>query len=140
LSFDTWAKGGYFTSNRAKGGYDDDIYEFDIKLQTYPFVISGVLRYREGNRSDTSDIRNWPNARLTLIDTWRNVRLEETISDAEGRFKFSIPYHSRYHILITDASGAEHKASLELAKQRTDVNEHEIVVVRDGYSLHKEGG
>jgi len=132
LSFDSLATHGYFTSNRSKGGYDDDIYEFDITLQTYPFLISGLLRYREDAPGMSSDIRAWPNAKMTLIDTWRDVRLEETVSDSEGKFKLSIPYHSRYHILITDENGVGHTASLELSKQRTEVDEHEIVVVREG--------
>ena len=132
MSFDSSASHGYFTSNRAKGGFDDDIYEFDVTLQTYPFLISGIIRYREDAPGIQSEIHVWPNAKMALIDTWRNVTLEETVSDAEGKFKLSIPYHSRYHILITDENGVGHTASLELAKQRTEVDEHEIVVVREG--------
>jgi hypothetical protein len=125
ISFDSSAASGYFTSNRAKGGYDDDLYKFETSLQKYPFVISGVLRSREGARVEV-----WPNAKMALVETSTGIKLDETVSDAEGKFKFSIPYLSRYHILITDDDG-EHKASLEVAEQRTDNNEYEIVVVRD---------
>lgn len=137
LSFDSLATHGYFTSNRAKGGQDDDIYEFDIMLQTYPFVISGALRYREDEPGAPSEIQVWPNAKMALIDTWRDVTLQETVSDAEGKFKFSIPHHSRYHILITDEDGVGHTASLDLGTQRTEAEEHEIVVVR---ASTKSGG
>lgn len=140
LSFDSLATHGYFTSNRAHGGYDDDIYEFDIALQTYPLVISGTLRYKEHTWSNSKDTRAWPNVKMALIDTWRAVSVGETVSDAAGTFNFSIPYHSRYHILIVDENGVEYKASLELKEQRTEINGHEIVVVKEVFHRPKDGG
>jgi tetratricopeptide (TPR) repeat protein len=131
LTFDSLATRGFFTSNRVNGGLDDDIYEFEMDLQTYPFQMSGVLRYKDHTWSDTLDIHQWPNVSLDLIDTWQDLKVQETVSGPDGSFTLIIPYFSRYHILITDEKGNRHKASLDLEKYRTETNKHEIVVVKD---------
>jgi len=138
LSFDSLATRGYFTSNRLNGGLDDDIYEFGMDLQTYPFRMNGVLLSKEHRWSDTLDIEKWPNVKLGLIDTWQDVQVQETTSGSDGSFTFTIPYFSRYHILITDGSGNQHKASLELEKYRTEANRYEIVVIKDLFAEIKE--
>jgi hypothetical protein len=138
LTFDSLATHGYFTSNRVNGGLDDDIYEFTMDLQTYPFDMTGVLRYKEHTWSDTLDIHEWPNAKLDLIDTWQDLHVEETRSGADGSFTLTIPYLSRYHILVTDEKGNQHKASLELEKYRTETYRYEIVVVKDLFAELKE--
>jgi hypothetical protein len=138
LSFDSLATRGYFTSNRLNGGLDDDIYEFGMDLQTYPFQMNGILLSKEHQWSDTLDIEKWPNVKLGLIDTWQDVQVQETTSGPDGSFTFTIPYFSRYHILITDGSGNRHKASLELEKYRTETNKYEIVVIKDLFAEIKE--
>ncbi|HZY80304.1 MAG TPA: CDC27 family protein [Cyclobacteriaceae bacterium] len=138
LTFDSLATHGYFSSNRSNGGFDDDIYEFDMDFQTYPFQMAGLLKYKEHTWSDTLDIHTWGNMKLTLIDTWQNTEIQQTTSRPDGTFTFTIPYFSRYHIIVTDESGRAHKASLELEKYRTEGHQYEIVVVKEMFAELKE--
>lgn len=140
LTFDSLATHGYFSSNRGNGGFDDDIYQFEMDLQTYPFQMTGVLKYKAHTYSDTTDIHIWSNAKLKLVDTWQGTELQETTTGSDGVFSLTIPYFSRYHILVTDEKGIEHKASLELEKYRTEAFRYEIVVVKDLFAELKEDG
>lgn len=140
LTFDSLATHGYFSSNRINGGLDDDIYEFGMDLQTYPFQMTGVLKFKDHTWSDTLDIHVWSNAELSLIDTWQNTEVEKTTSGEDGTFTLTIPYFSRYHIRVVDDKGHEHKASLELEKYRTEAFRYEIVVVKDLFADLKDEG
>jgi tetratricopeptide (TPR) repeat protein len=140
LAFDSLAIHGYFSSNRLHGGLDDDIYEFQMDLQTYPFQMTGVLKYKDHNWSDTLDIHTWGNVKLSLIDTWQNITIQETTSGPDGDFVLTIPYFSRYHILVTDENDNVHKASLELEKYRTEAYRYEIVIVKELFAKLKEQG
>lgn len=131
LSFDSLGTHGYFTSNRKNGGYDDDVYEFDMDLQTYPFTITGVIKFKEHTWSDESTIQVWPTVKIFLIDSWLGTGVYESNTDAEGNFSIVIPYFSKYYIQIVDEQGHAHKASLELQKYRAETNIHEIVIVKD---------
>lgn len=138
LTFDSLATHGFFASNRLNGGLDDDIYEFEMDLQTYPFQLSGVLKFKEHMSSDSIDIHPWANVKMTLVDTWQNIALTESVSGEDGSFKIRVPYFSRYHIVVTDEKGNEHKASLELEKFRTESIQYEIVVVKELIAELKE--
>lgn len=140
LTFDSLATHGYFSSNRVNGGLDDDIYEFQMDLQTYPFQMTGTLKFKEHTWSDTLDIHQWPNVKLTLVDTWQSTELQQTASGPDGTFSLTIPYFSRFHILVTDEKGHQHKASLELEKFRTEAFRYEIVVVKDLFAELNERG
>jgi len=131
LKFDSVGTHGYFTSNRMHGGYDDDIYEFDIDMQTYPFIISGTMEYKEHEWSNQSEIKVWPNTKLFLVDRERGFRVNETITDENGNFSVTVPYFSKYFIEIVDQSGNDYKVSLEIQKYRVENNIHQIVVVKD---------
>jgi hypothetical protein len=132
ISFDM-ATHGYLTSNRKNGGFDDDIYEFDMDLQTYPLTITGVILYKEHSWSDKSDIKSWPNVRVALIDSQSGKSVFESTTGKDGEFSLTIPYFSRYFIKIIDQEGKPHKASLELQKYKTESYVHEIVVIKDFY-------
>ncbi|HEX6892512.1 MAG TPA: tetratricopeptide repeat protein [Chryseolinea sp.] len=131
LSFDSLATHGYFTSNRKRGGYDDDIYELDMDLQQYPITITGVMKFKEHTWSEQSAIQPWPNVKFYLIDSRHGKSVFEGVTGAGGRFSITIPYFSKYFLQIVDPSGNEHKASLEIAKYRSEISNHEIVVVKD---------
>jgi hypothetical protein len=124
---------GYFTSNRKTGGYNDDIYEFDMDLQTYPLEITGVMKFKEHSWSDTLELVSMPNARIYVIDNDRNVTVQETISDERGNFSIVIPYHSKYKIRVVGEDKDENIVSLEIPKHRKANDRHEIVVVKDAF-------
>ncbi len=131
IAFDSLGSHGYFTSNRMNGGFDDDIYEFDMDLQTYPFVITGVLKYRDHIWTDQSTIQAWYNTKVSLFDSWQGTSIYENTTDADGNFSITIPYFSKFYIQIIDENGDVYKASLEIQKYRAETNVHEIVIVKD---------
>lgn len=125
---------GYITSNRKNGGNDDDIYEFDIDLQTYPLVIDGIVKYKEMNWNDSAPLRVMAHAKLSLIDNLRNRLVFESISDSAGNFRLEIPYFSTYKIKVKGPDNHETIVSLEIPKhRRADNSRHEIVIVKDPF-------
>jgi hypothetical protein len=124
---------GYFSSNRKNGGHDDDIYEVDIDLQTYPVTISGIIKYKEHNWTDTSALKVFANAKLFLIDNIRNITVFETAADENGNFSIVIPYFTKYRIRVVGEEHGENVVSLDIPKQRRLLGNHEIVVVKDAF-------
>lgn len=123
---------GFFTSNRAKG--NDDVYELQVDMQTYPLVIKGVLKYKAESWKDSSELKIFPNAQLSLMDNYRNVAVGHTVTDAAGVFLLTIPYSSQYRIKVTDPrSGDEVLVGLELSKRKAADNIYEIVVVKNAF-------
>jgi tetratricopeptide (TPR) repeat protein len=122
---------GFLTSNRKNGGYDDDLYEFDMDLQTYPLTIKGILKYKEHAWSDSTNLKVLSNGKINLIDNLKNGKVYETVSDVSGNFKLVIPYFSKYYIQVIGETGDEHKVSLEILKYRKELSLYEIVIVKD---------
>jgi tetratricopeptide (TPR) repeat protein len=133
IVIDSLGNHGYFSSNRYAGGYNDNIFEFDMDLQTYPLQISGLIRFKEHSWSDSLDLKIMPHARVSLIDNIRNVTVHESNSDAEGNFSIVIPYFSKYRIRVVGEDNDENIVSLEIPKHRRSYNQHEIVVVKDAF-------
>lgn len=124
---------GYFSSNRKHGGFDDDVYEFDMDLQSYPLDISGVIRFKEHSWSDSADIRIMPRATIYLIDNIRNITVSETTSDNTGNFKLRVPWFSKFRIRVIGQEKDEHVVSLEIPRHRKMLSNHDIVVVKDAF-------
>jgi len=122
---------GFLSSNRKHGGLDDDLYEFDMDLQTYPFTISGILKQKEHAWSDSTGIRLLGNARITLIDHARGITIQETTSLEDGTFSLTIPYFAKYTIHVKDKDEVDHVASFDLPRQRKESTLHEIVLIKD---------
>jgi tetratricopeptide (TPR) repeat protein len=133
LTLDSLKTHGYLSSNRANGGFDDDLYEVNIDMQTYPLVVHGVIRYKEQDWNDSSEIKIYANAKLYLIDHLRNTVVAETESDADGKFSMVIPQYSIYRIKVTDGLQEEGMVSLEIPKHRKDSFEYDMVVVKDSF-------
>ena len=131
LSLNADRSKGYLTSNRGKS---DDIYEVTIDLQTYPFTIAGVLKYKEENWRESESLRVYPLADLELIDNLKGVVVARAVSDAKGEFNLTIPYFSQYRIKVTSsADGDEAIVSLDLGKTRYGENRFDLVVVKNSF-------
>jgi hypothetical protein len=128
---DSLNTGGYFSSNRKEGGYNDDIYEFDMDLQTYPLEINGVMKFKEHSWTDSLELKLMPNAKIQLIDNVRNITVQETTCDDAGNFSLIIGYFSKYKIRVMSEDNEENIVSLEIPKYRKANGRHEIVVVKD---------
>jgi tetratricopeptide (TPR) repeat protein len=133
IAIDSLDMHGYFSSNRQKAISGDDIFEFDMDLQTYPLLLTGLIKFKEHSWSDSSQLQHFPNARLYLIDNIRNVVVEETSTDRYGNFSVTVPYFSKYRLRIIGESNDEHVVSLEVSKHRRTDTEHEIVIVKDAF-------
>ena len=137
LTIDSLSTHGYLTSNRRSGGYDDDLYEFDVDLQTYPLTIEGTIKYKEHSWSDSSELKILPRVTIALIDHIRNVQVFEGTSDDEGKFSLVIPYFSKYIIRISSDDAGENIVSLEIPKHKREETRHEIVIVKDAFRPHE---
>jgi tetratricopeptide (TPR) repeat protein len=124
---------GYLSSNRKGGGYNDDIYEFDMDLQTYPLEINGVMKYKEHSLMDSSELKLMPNAKIQLIDNARNITVQESTCNDAGNFSLTIPYYSKYKIKVVSEDNDESIVSLEIPKRRKSHGRHEIVIVKDPF-------
>jgi tetratricopeptide (TPR) repeat protein len=133
IVIDSAYRGGYFSSNRLGKGFNDDIFEFEMDLQTYPVEISGRLRYKEHLVEDTSKIEVLKNAKLYLIDAVRNITVFEGRSDDRGMFALVIPHFSKYKIRVVGSDQQESMVSLEIPKHRKEYSDHDIVVVKDAF-------
>ena len=124
---------GYLSSNRKGGGYNDDVYEFDMDLQTYPLEINGVMKYKEHSWMDSADLKLMPNAKIQLIDNTRNITVQESTCNDAGNFSLTIPYYSKYKIKVVSEDNDENIVSLEIPKRRKSHGRHEIVIVKDPF-------
>jgi hypothetical protein len=138
IVIDSTYRGGYFSSNRIGQGRNDDIFEFEMDLQTYPVAISGHLRYKEHLIDDTSKVATLVNAKMYLVDAVRNVTVFEAVSDSNGQFSLTIPYFSKYKIHVIGPGEHENIVSLEIPKHRQDYSVHDIVVVKDAFKSSSE--
>ncbi len=130
---------GYFASNRISGGFNDDIFEVNIDLQSYPLIISGVVRFNDPNSSEPSRLEILPNARLLLIDNLKNIAVYQTYTDHLGAFSLSIPYSSKYKLQVSQEQVGKPMVSLEIPKYRKLQNAHEIVVIKEQFNNSIEG-
>ncbi len=129
---DTLSNSGYLSSNRKNGGYDDDIYEFEMDLQPYPMTVTGVLKFIEHNWMDSSELRPLPDVTLSLIDDVKDLVVAETVSDSEGNFKMIVPYYSKYKVRVV-GKDIEGIVSFEVPKNRKINDKYDIVVVNDDF-------
>ena len=134
LVVDSTDNHGYLSSNRENGGYNDDIYEFEMDLQAYPLTISGVLKFKEQNWADSLELKIMPNAKLYLFDNNRNVIVQEAVCDQNGGFSLTIPYYSKFKIKVVSADNEENIVSLEIPKHQQEQSDHEIVVIKDAFN------
>jgi hypothetical protein len=128
---------GFMASNRKSGGFDDDIYQVEVDLQSYPLTISGVVRYHDPDWVEASRQELLPLAALSLTDNRRNTVVYETTSDRNGRFTLLVPYSSQYRIKVTNEKVGELMVSLEIPKNRKRYTDHEIVVVKEKFKGHR---
>jgi len=130
ISIDSLNTHGFFSSNRKNGGFDDDLYEFDMDLQTYPLTLTGTIHYKEPGWNDSNDLKPFARAHYYLIDNLRDIVVQEGISDDEGNFSWKIPYFSKYRVRVVGPENDEHIVSLEIPKHRKEQSNHEVVIVK----------
>lgn len=134
LFLDTLGTKGFLSTNRKNGGFDDDIYEVDVDLQSYPLQLKAVVHVKEHTWTNSSEVKPLGKCRVQLVDNVRHHLVHEVIADEEGNFELSIPYFSYFMLRIKATDGEEAVALLDIPKHRTEIGAHEIVVVRDFFN------
>ncbi len=127
------ASGGFISSNRSRGGVDDDIYLLEIDLQTYPLTIKGTLKFRNAQWEEDLRIELLSAGRMQLIDVYNGRLVYETESGPQGDFTLEIPYSSQFKIKVEHQELGEHSASLEIPKNKKEHLDHEIIIVQDQF-------
>jgi hypothetical protein len=131
ITLDARETHGYFSSNRMQGGFNDDLFELDMDLQTYPVTISGTLKFKEVTWGDSLALEIMPHTKITLIDNVSNKVVHESITNDNGHFSIIIPYFSTFVIRVIGEDEQQHMAVLEIPKRRKDLSDHEIVIVKN---------
>lgn len=130
---------GYIASNRASGGFNDDLYEVVIDLQSYPLTISGAIFYHDPDWAEADSLEVLSSAKIKLIDNLTDLYVNETTTDQQGKFSLEIPYSSRYKLKVSSEKVGEPTVSLEIPKNKKLHNDHKIVVFREKYGQKIEG-
>jgi hypothetical protein len=114
-----------------QGGFNDDLFELDMDLQTYPVTISGTLKFKEVTWGDSLALEIMPHTKITLIDNVSNTVVHESTTNDSGHFSIIIPYFSTFVIRVIGEDEQQHMAVLEIPKRRKDLSDHEIVIVKN---------
>ena len=122
---------GFISSNRLKGGFDDNIYEIEIDLQSYPLTIKGKVKYKELNWRESIRDELLVNADLLLIDNRRKIQVGSSTTDSLGNFELAIPYASSYVLKIVSPGIGEITVKLEIPKNKKPDNMHDIVIIKN---------
>lgn len=102
MALDSTGMKGYFTSNRARGKGDDDLYF--LKIKHVPVIIKGVIRDR-----DTREVL--ADAKIAVKNEAGNTILNsDTRSD--GQFEFEVNKGQSYIIHVTRESYFENEKSV----------------------------
>ncbi|MFY9151193.1 MAG: OmpA family protein [Prolixibacteraceae bacterium] len=91
IALDSTGVKGYFTSNRAGGKGNDDLYY--LKIKRVPVIIRGVIRDR-----DTRDVL--PDATISVIDE-KGETILKSITRTDGQFEFEVNKGQEYIINVT---------------------------------------
>ena len=124
---------GFLASNRENGGFNDDIFEVIVDLQSYPLIISGIVRFNNPDWPEPNRLDILPNAHLKLVDNLKDVIVYETYANQHGAFSLKIPYSSKYRLQVSQELVGQAMVSLEIPKNRKLHTAHEIVVVKEKF-------
>jgi hypothetical protein len=122
---------GFISSNRLNGGFEDNIYEIEIDLQSYPLTIEGKVKYKELSWRESDREELLSNADLLLFDARRKIQVGSSKTDSLGYFKIEIPYASNYLLKIISSSIGEITVKLEIPKNKKPDSIHDIVIVKN---------
>jgi hypothetical protein len=106
LTFNKDGKTGYFSSNRAGGKGDDDIYSFQL---TKPFEFKIELK---GTVLDQNSKQNLAGSTVNLIDSKGNV-IATVVSDDKGNYNFDVLPNMEYTIVAQNKDYSENKISIK---------------------------
>ena len=122
---------GFISSNRLNGGFEDNIYEIEIDLQSYPLTIKGTVKYKELNWRESHRHEVLKNAELLLIDSNKMLQVSNSKTDSLGYFELEIPYASNYTLKIVSPVIGDKRVKLEIPKNKRPDSAHDIVIIKN---------
>ena len=115
---------GYFSSNRAGGKGDDDIYFFiKNKVVVCTHEVSGVARYQKDN-SLLAEVS------VTLLND-KGEKIAEVLTDKNGAYKVSIPCNSKVSGLATKKGYSEDKKQFITTNEPITNNDYKLYRIDD---------
>jgi len=118
LIINSKTKKGFLSSNRDGGQGSDDIYRF---TETRPIWCEQILT---GIVTDQDTKAILPNAKLVLMDNKFNI-IKETISDAEGKYKFiEVECSEKYYVRTSMETYNTEESPVIISKEsgKTELN------------------
>ena len=114
---------GQFSSNRADGVGEDDIYQFKlIKPFVFSITVSGIILEQE-----TNDIL--AGATITLFDENGHI-LEEVEADAQGNYSFSLKPGASYSIQATKEDFKMKSTTVSIPADASDPIQKDLALVK----------
>ena len=102
LALDSTGVKGYFSSNRAGGKGNDDLYF--LKIKNIPVIIRGTVKDR-----DTKDVLS--DAKVSVIDE-NGKTIKSTITRTDGQFEFEVNKGQKYIVNVTKEFYSESETSV----------------------------
>nr|WP_315202379.1 OmpA family protein [uncultured Flavobacterium sp.] len=130
---DSDTKEGYFSSDRPEGKGKDDIYSLK---ETKELLIEDCKQYIAGIITDTDSHLALENAKVILRNN-DNQEINKAITDANGKFSFSVACESKYSLSVTKENYTESSKSLTISKERNKTNDGSMEI-RSQETIKKE--
>lgn len=125
-------KRGYFSSNRAGGKGDDDIYSFNIntpKVECHQKI--------QGKIIDSADKSNVSGATVVLYDQ-NGKELQTTIVQKDASFTFDIECNKKYQLKASKMGYAQTDAQLESTSENKKTHNIEMSLLMNDFEAIKE--
>ena len=119
---------GYFSSNRAGGAGNDDIYAFS-SAEIPDVLFTGIVYVKvEGKPDEQREIL--PNATVSIIDVEEGKEIGVATSDAEGKFSYTLEAQKKYNFVATKDTLIKDELTVDLTdKTKVDSQTVELTLL-----------
>lgn len=122
LVLDESGTAGYFSSNRLRGGADDDLYRATIIRPTLLLV--------QGHAVDRATRESIPNVKVVLKNE-QGETVDQATADEEGRYLFDLPAGEEYTAVVS-------KEDYQALEQRIDARNEESAMLEVEHVLERK--
>jgi outer membrane protein OmpA-like peptidoglycan-associated protein/tetratricopeptide (TPR) repeat protein len=112
-------KEGYFSSNRAGGQGNDDIYSLK---ETKDLIVEDCKQFLAGTITDVDTKLPLENA-IVVLQSGDKKEIQRTTTALDGKFSFTVPCEANYVVLASKENYTENSKSLRLGKVRGKTND-----------------
>lgn len=131
LIYESKERRGYFSSNRAGGKGDDDIYYFSFKETPQFLTYAGTVI----NERDRKPI---PNAEIKVYDVF-NKEISSFKSDDKGDFALVLPSDEHYKVVFSKENYSTETREIDAPKKSAIQDGNEVLLTNFNELIEKEG-